>query len=472
LSKANGNKVAGVVSPYNHTGLSNGTTYYYVVTAVDGSGAESAESSQVSARPVGWSDGTQLGSEFSIYPQSVQINDTGIAVATWLGHGMSPPYVSIYQGSAWNTTVLGGSGYSSQVFPGPAHSPSVALTASGDAIAVYCQPFYDVLGRPLRTLVYSGRYSRRTGIWSAARLISVKDWSFAGNPIIAVDSNGNAIVIWNEDSQIWARRFDAALGAWETSATNLSVTYAPQRIVVDGNNIFTAVWFEHSTVFARRFNATLNTWDASVRIGNDPSVWLPSNLQVDVNTAGNVFVVWLQQLLPDTTQYSICSSRFDPVTNTWSAPAVLTASPFPAHSPRVAVDNAGNAMVAWLQLEGTRASLHRSLQTARFAATDGTWSTPMRTDQAGTDSIGIDVVLGMDGNGNAEVIWSDMAKGIIERRYDAATSTWGGFNTITPKPVTVSQLVGTMSDSGYAALLGDTTGTTWTVGAWGWIFTP
>src|SRR5512145_788981 len=60
VSITNGNKVAGVGSPYIHTNLTNGTTYYYVVTAIDGSGAESAESSQVSARPAGWSNGTQF----------------------------------------------------------------------------------------------------------------------------------------------------------------------------------------------------------------------------------------------------------------------------------------------------------------------------------------------------------------------------------------------------------------------------
>lgn len=466
VSKANGNKIAGVGSPYNHTHLSNGTTYYYVVTAVDGSGAESTESSQVSARPAGWSDGTQFvrSEVYSIYPQSVQINDAGTAVATWLStHPLwwdaNSLYVNIYQGGAWHTpTVFGGTN---------AHSPSVAVTASGDAIAVYCQPYYDLFGMHLRTLINSSRYNHRAGTWSAARPISVKGWSFAGHPDIAVDSNGNAIAIWDEDSQTWARRFDATLGAWETSATNLSVTSGPHKIVVDGSNIFTAVWVENSTVFARRFNATSNTWDASVRIGHDPAA-LPgaSDPQVDVNTAGNVFVIWQQRTtLPDnTTRYSIDSSRFDPVARTWSAPATLTAGTSLAYSPRVAVDNAGNAMAAWLQT-GTTGS---SLQTARFAATGGTWNAPMLTEQTGTSMI-TSIVLGMDGNGNAEIIWSDATTGIVERCYNAVTSTWSAFNTtLGPKPYA---LIGAMSDAGYAALLGGER-LSQTEAAWGWILTP
>ena len=44
------NKIAGVTSPYNHTGRANGTTYYYAVTAVN-PGGESALSSEVNATP-------------------------------------------------------------------------------------------------------------------------------------------------------------------------------------------------------------------------------------------------------------------------------------------------------------------------------------------------------------------------------------------------------------------------------------
>ena len=50
ITKSTGVKISNVMSPYTHTGRTNGTTYYYIVTAVNGYG-ESVESSQVSVIP-------------------------------------------------------------------------------------------------------------------------------------------------------------------------------------------------------------------------------------------------------------------------------------------------------------------------------------------------------------------------------------------------------------------------------------
>lgn len=52
VTKETGTKIANVTSPYDHTGLTNGTTYYYVVTAYDDVlDIEYEESAEVSATP-------------------------------------------------------------------------------------------------------------------------------------------------------------------------------------------------------------------------------------------------------------------------------------------------------------------------------------------------------------------------------------------------------------------------------------
>jgi hypothetical protein len=125
-------------------------------------------------------------------------------------------------------------------------------------------------------------------------------------------------------------------------------------------------------------------------------------------------------------------------------------------------------MAIWQQSE----TVGLSLQSVRFSAAGGTWSAPMLTDQTGTGTI-VTTTLGMDSSGNAEVIWTENPGGIVERRYDATTNTWGAFNkTLQPGS---GALIAAMSDTGYVALLSQSTDFSvipWKVAAWGWIRTP
>ncbi|MEK6684664.1 MAG: FG-GAP-like repeat-containing protein, partial [Nitrospirota bacterium] len=72
---ADGMTHTGVTSPYIHTGLTNGKTYYFVLTASN-TGGESAESSQVSATPLlSAAFGTATNYATGTNPLSVAIGD-------------------------------------------------------------------------------------------------------------------------------------------------------------------------------------------------------------------------------------------------------------------------------------------------------------------------------------------------------------------------------------------------------------
>jgi len=73
-------KITGVANPYTHTGLTNGTTYYYVVTAKNSYG-ESSVSSEVDAAPFAlWAK--TYGKTYQDWPHSIQqTSDNGYIVS-------------------------------------------------------------------------------------------------------------------------------------------------------------------------------------------------------------------------------------------------------------------------------------------------------------------------------------------------------------------------------------------------------
>jgi Glycoside hydrolase family 44 len=115
---ASGGPYAQVANPSaasdKDTGLTNGTTYYYVVSAVNSAG-ESANSSQVSATPAGTTSVQAtidvLGNRHAIspyiyggsYPQDpAHVTDSGMSVVRWGGNGTSTYNWKLFTNNADN----------------------------------------------------------------------------------------------------------------------------------------------------------------------------------------------------------------------------------------------------------------------------------------------------------------------------------------------------------------------------------
>lgn len=120
--KAAGTGIAGATSPYSHTGLTNGTHYYYVVTAVNSAG-ESTASSEASGlpqvNPAGILDTTFAGAGYvhwgvtSDVGEGVEIDSEGrIVVAGWIIEGAESYNMALWRYNPDGTpdTTFGGDG--------------------------------------------------------------------------------------------------------------------------------------------------------------------------------------------------------------------------------------------------------------------------------------------------------------------------------------------------------------------------
>lgn len=481
VTPANGTKIGGLTgTSYIQTGLTNGTTYYYVLTAVNAAG-ESAPSPQASATPAaapaGWSTSSILYSNGSqLTPTSASINDSGVGIALWgdwtAGYPTSS-YASIYQNGAWSAASIpmGTQG---------ANSASVSVNASGDAFVVYVQTVWNAtLTANVSSSIYATLYHHATGIWSTPVQIggSATAGSYANFPKVVADGLGNAMAVWHDPSNnVYASLYNGTTGTWGTGvAVSASGGGAP-NIVVDGSNVFTAVWEQgtHSEPYAARYTTSWSTpqligWSTASLPGTNDTGGTTS---VSANAAGIVFVVWAQTITQTggALQYSVDTVQYNPATSTWSAtPTHITASTVNWTSwPTVAVDGTGNAMAVWDETLVTTTTTTDVVQASRYTA--GVWSAPAEIDLNNGDDVGV-ITFAMDASGNGDVMWEDASAnygsanyGTNRRHYDATGGT--GWGAITTTPMKWTPLY-SKSPKGYGILV-----TVASPDVYGYILTP
>jgi hypothetical protein len=198
----------------------------------------------------------------------------------------------------------------------------------------------------------------------------------------------------------------------------------------DGNGI--AVWYDGSggvgtgavaNLWASRYDASTDIWSEAIRIettnmdARDP--------QIVMDPAGNAFVVWMQDNNPDdfwNDTFEIRARRYhnDPAnawSSNWEAEVLVQDSNtrinqfvfdrvsayYPVlHVPALAVDSAGNALLAWSQAVDDTFVIRASRYD--MSETTPAWSPP---EQISDDTwpFAIMPAIGVDAGGNAIAVW-------------------------------------------------------------------
>jgi hypothetical protein len=380
----------------------------------------------VQATP-GLDSSTSLLASTTGYVINLQIaTDTnGNAVAVWqlLYSGPSSIYANHLSAGIWGTATKIDAG------TGDAYFPQVAMDNKGNAIAAWQQ--IDSSGH---SSIYANRYS--AGVWGTAKLLDTATGE-AGSPQIAVDSSGNAIVVWVQnlsDSQspfdTFARRFTA--GVWG-AVDRLSYGYddaSDPHIAMDNNGHAIAVWVQSDLIYAAKLSA--GAWSSS-GLWSDSSpielfVGVASYPNVVMDSNGNALVVWVQAWYVPGNQgnTAIFASRF--ISGVWGTPILLDLERqyhpniFEYGSPQVAMDSKGDAMVTWLERDTLDYS---SSYAIRYSA--GAWGARTTLSNDIWDSYPIPLVA-MDSNGNAVVIWGHtdpMENSIIYASRSTPSGVWG-----------------------------------------------
>lgn len=292
--------------------------------------------------------------------------------------------------------------------------PAVVIGGDGAAYAVW-----DDMRNGNQTDIYFSRRDPATGLWGANVRVSDPTTRAQWQAAIAIDGADNAYAVWTDgregnhqaDDNIYFAKRSASTGVWGTNVRINDDTKGPAssqqtpRIAVNSAGEAAAVWVDRRSgrwdIYSSRLPAGSSTWTANLRI-DDGSDWRRFAPDVAVASDGTLYAVW--EADPWTNDQDIYWSKLTPGSSTWSPTEKLSDDPGTAaqYSPRIAVDAAGNVLVAWID-DRTPNSEVRS---RRLPAGSSTWEPSILVSDAGAD-LPSDLALGMAPTGEARAAWSD-----------------------------------------------------------------
>lgn len=248
VTTTTGTKIAGAASPYSHTGLTNGTRYYYVATAVNGDG-ESAASTEAGGLPqidpVGVLDTTLGGTGYvryltdQGYASGIAVDGNGRSVLTgtltigantlmalWRFNADGTPDTT-FGGGDGLVTVIGAAGGTMD------EGTDVAIDGSGRIVVVgYSQNLIPRSRMIIWRFLEDGSPDTAfgtSGVVSYDRGIGGDNWAEG----IAIDAAGRIVVSGNTDGVAVNRE----MTLWRyTEAGTLDTSFAGTGVVFQGNS--------------------------------------------------------------------------------------------------------------------------------------------------------------------------------------------------------------------------------------------
>jgi microcompartment protein CcmK/EutM len=324
----------------------------------------------------------------AVNPQ-VAVDGNGNAVIAWTRYDGANNRVQVRRrttsGSLSAVQTISAAGQS-------ASSVHLAVDSSGNALVVWER--YDGAH-------YRIQARRRT---AGGNLSSVQTLSAAGqnafDPHVAMDSSGNAVVVWrrydgaNDRIQVRRRTPSGALSAVQTLSAAGRPAFGPQVAVDPAGNAVVS-WERYdgadSRIQVRRRTASGNLSAVQTLSATGQGA---SQSQVAVDKVGNAIVAWM---VYDGAHYRVQVVRRT-AGGALSEVKTLSAAGQDGIGPQLAVDGGGNAVVTWQQFDGAHARI-----LARRRSTAGNLGEVQTLSAAGHDAVGHEVAI--DGSGNAVVTW-------------------------------------------------------------------
>jgi hypothetical protein len=290
---------------------------------------------------------------FNAYNPHVAVDPSGNAIAVWeqwAGNNEHNIMANRYTpGSGWGTATA------IEALTGHTIGAQVAVDAGGNAIVVWSHADANYIYHLMANL-----YTLGSG-WGTAATIE-NNLGDAVAPQIAFDNNGNAMAVWTQPSDylssVWANRYISGSG-WGTPTlienNSSNSTYNPQ-VALDANGNAIVVWDQfcgsRTCIMANRYSA--GSWGTAQAIDLNSGVHHAMNPMVKMDASGNAIAVWQQYSSSTATYTSIRANRYTQGSGWGTSTLIETTDLGDAWAPRVAVNASGNTFAVWMQHENMR----------------------------------------------------------------------------------------------------------------------
>lgn len=251
-------------------------------------------------------------------------------------------------------------------------APAVTVDADGDLVIVWMSVFQDdVRGGDIRGGIYAQRYAADGTAQGGEFRVNAITEGFQGEQAVAMDAGGGFVGVWeylmrDGERVIYARRFAAdgtpRGGEFRVNATTAGDTSEP-AVATDPDGNFVVAWQSFgqdgsgSGVYARRFAADGTAHGNEFRV-NATTARFQGQPAVAVDGAGNFVVAWASYG-QDAGGLGVYARRYGADGRPRGGEfRVNTVTAGDQHSPVLAVAADGGLLVAWVDGAGGGARVH------------------------------------------------------------------------------------------------------------------
>ncbi len=343
----------------------------------------------------GWTKTVQITSGSGFNTFNAAMYKDGSAILVYSRYDDVSGYDRVYANeylpdSGWGIEVLVDAGI------GDAYRPTVAFNPEGDALTVFTQ------GDGSNDRVYARWYRKGIGWEGSVTAIDGDGNGNSGEPQIAFDSSGNAVVVFTKANGIWATQFDSTSLTWDfpilLSSPLLGSVQSPMVIFL-GSGKFLVTFYQEATIGSFRLYATifdgLSWYQSPLQIDNDFHNFPDAVLAAD--GFGNAMVVFSEG-----TENKLIAKRYF---SEWKDPEEIGVSTGKAID--IVYDSNHDVTVLFVQKEN---SVDRVFA-KKYVNSTSTWMSAVTIDGGGggnTDNPGIV----FDSSNNGIAVFSKEVEGI------------------------------------------------------------